>query len=721
MKKLTKARQIFLYLAPFPALAFFKIWAASGPEPGTLTIIALSMLAYCAIVIGIAYRWDKPAYFDWAVTAYFAIISFFFIFWPEFSSQFFAKYAVTGIYACLFSAAFFPPLLGMDPFTYHYAKKYTPEDAWENPIFVKINIIMTYVWAGLFAVCLLSSLYPSVFTRALIPLALILGVGLPFNFRFPDFYLRRLGLPTLAEQRHMAEEATQEESAPSPVQLPKSAWEAISHMPDVFNAEAAGTLSAIIGFIVSGSEAFEVYVEIRDGACTMEDQPSRKPDLIIRTPAHVWLAISRGELGGQKAFMSQAFTAEGNLGLLIRMGKIFSASSSSSKKDETLTEKDHSVASEETTEIKNEPLVSDSRKKENTMKVLALNSSPRTGGESKTELMLNALVEGIREAGAELEVVNLRKKTVKNCIGCFTCWTKTPGVCIHKDDMTNELYPKWLESDLVVYATPLYYFGVNATMKTFIERTLPILQPFFEKREGRTAHPLRDKYPAIVMLSVAGFPEDSVFDQLSSWTNFVFREVLAAEIYRPVAEILTVPVFAKKAKEILDATTQAGREIVETMKVSPETLASIKQPILEDNSIFHKMGNLMWKTCIAEGVTPKEFREKGLIPRPDSIETFTMIMPMGFNPEAAGDTKAVLQFNFSGDTGGSCHFKIENGEIDAIMGASEKPDLTIDAPFDVWMDIMTGKADGQQMFMEQKYKVVGDLSLLMRINELFGK
>ena len=76
------------------------------------------------------------------------------------------------------------------------------------------------------------------------------------------------------------------------------------------------------------------------------------------------------------------------------------------------------------------------------MKILSINSSPRTGGESKTELMLNYLVEGMQEAGAEVEVVNLREKKIKYCIGCFTCWTKTPGNCIHKDDMTKELFPK---------------------------------------------------------------------------------------------------------------------------------------------------------------------------------------------------------------------------------------------------------------------------------------
>jgi putative sterol carrier protein len=80
-----------------------------------------------------------------------------------------------------------------------------------------------------------------------------------------------------------------------------------------------------------------------------------------------------------------------------------------------------------------------------------------------------------------------------------------------------------------------------------------------------------------------------------------------------------------------------------------------------------------------------------------------------------------LQFNFSGEAEGACCFRIENGRIESQMGPAEKPDLTIDTPFEVWMDIMTGKADGQQLFMEQKYKVNGDLSLLMRMNQFFGK
>jgi len=360
------------------------------------------------------------------------------------------------------------------------------------------------------------------------------------------------------------------------------------------------------------------------------------------------------------------------------------------------------------------------------MKILALNSSPRGGGQSKTELMLNSLVEGMRAAGAEVEVVDLREKTVKNCAGCFSCWTKTPGICIHKDDMTRELFPKWLASDLVVYASPLYHFSVNAEMKTFIERTLPVLEPFFLKHNGRTYHPLRGQPPKIVVLSVAGLPDEKVFDPLSYWVNYIYGgshledKVLAAEIYRPMAEALTTPYFRDIAGDILDATRQAGREIITSGKVSNDTMARVKQPMVENPAAFLEIGNLMWKTCIAEGITPREFEEKGVMPRPDSISSYIELMKLGFNPGSAGGLKTTIQFNFSGEHQGSCFLSIADGSINGRQGSVNQPDLTVNTPFDVWMDILTDKADGQQMFLDQKYSVEGDLALLMQMGQLFG-
>ncbi|MCJ7545556.1 MAG: flavodoxin family protein [Deltaproteobacteria bacterium] len=237
------------------------------------------------------------------------------------------------------------------------------------------------------------------------------------------------------------------------------------------------------------------------------------------------------------------------------------------------------------------------------MKILALNSSPRSSDQSKTELMLKYLIKGMRDAGAEVETVALRGKTIKHCMGCFTCWTKTPGTCVHKDDMTSELFPKWLESDVVVYATPLYNYAMTAMLKAFIERTLPAAQPFFEIREGRMFHPLRHKVPAVVILSVSGMPDEGHFDALSTHVKYLYASPgrrLLAEIYRPAAEAMTNHFFKDTAAEILDATTQAGRELVRSMRISPETLKRITQPFIDAQS-FADFANEMWKTLISEG------------------------------------------------------------------------------------------------------------------------
>ncbi|AFM25097.1 NAD(P)H-dependent oxidoreductase [Desulfomonile tiedjei] len=355
------------------------------------------------------------------------------------------------------------------------------------------------------------------------------------------------------------------------------------------------------------------------------------------------------------------------------------------------------------------------------MKVIALNSSARDEGTSKTRLMLEALVKGMVEAGAEVETIHLRDKKVKHCVGCFTCWTKTPGICVMKDDMTNEIFPKWLEADVAVYATPLYHYTVNATMKAFIERTLPVIEPFMYRESDLTHHPLRHQPPKAVFISVAGFPESAVFDHLKSYANRLFGKSLLAEIYRPAAEGMVQPEFREQMNDILDATVQAGRELVESMKISEPTMERITQPLDADFDSQAKMANAFWKTCIKEGVTPREFTEKGMIPRPDSIDTFLMIMSSGFNPKSAAEISAVLQFNFSGEIQGSCYLAIENGRVEAREGASQKPDLIVETPFETWMDIITGKADGQQMFMQQKYKTIGDITLLLRMKDLFGK
>ena len=157
------------------------------------------------------------------------------------------------------------------------------------------------------------------------------------------------------------------------------------------------------------------------------------------------------------------------------------------------------------------------------MKVLALNSSARTGGQSKTELMLSHLVEGMHEAGADVDGVNLREKNIKNCAGCFSCMTKTPGKCVLKDDMTGELFPKWLESDLIIYATPLFHHTVNATMKTFIERTFRFTNPSSWKRRGAGFTPFEGSTLRRWFFPYAVFPRCPPLAPLHTTRNFFLK------------------------------------------------------------------------------------------------------------------------------------------------------------------------------------------------------
>jgi multimeric flavodoxin WrbA/putative sterol carrier protein len=355
------------------------------------------------------------------------------------------------------------------------------------------------------------------------------------------------------------------------------------------------------------------------------------------------------------------------------------------------------------------------------MKILTVNSSPRTGVNSSTELLLNHLVQGMREAGAEVCSVNLRKKTIRQCLGCFVCLTKTIGHCVQMDDMTNELLPELMVSDLVVYATPLYCHTMNATMSIFRERMLPLSQPFIEKRNGKTAFLMRHKLAPAVWLSVCGFPEESEFDALSDFLNSTCHPdtPIIAEIYRTSSEALRQPVFKKTLNDILEATRQAGHELVRSMKISPDTMKRIRQPLMDPESLAI-MGNLTWKSCIAENMTLREFLEKGIMPRPDSLEAFMVVSVLRLNAEATGGKKVILQFKFSGEVEASCYFTFEKGSIKATVGTNTEYDVRIETPFDLWMDIMTGKAQGREMFMQGKYRVEGDLSLMQDLFQRDG-
>ena len=238
------------------------------------------------------------------------------------------------------------------------------------------------------------------------------------------------------------------------------------------------------------------------------------------------------------------------------------------------------------------------------MKITAFNGSPR-GKRGNTNVIVEAFLEGAREAGAEVENIQLAEKKIEHCIGCFTCWIKTPGKCIHDDDQA-ELIEKFLASDIVIYATPLYVDDVTGIMKDFLDRTIPILDPhFITDEEGETRHPLRyEKTPKFVIISNAGFPERSHFQVLRLHFSRIAKNMhteVIAEIYREGGGLLQAK--APEVAPIIDGykalLRKAGAEVATSMKLSDKTTGQLEKPLVP-RDMYLAQGNASWDAQLAK-------------------------------------------------------------------------------------------------------------------------
>ena len=98
----------------------------------------------------------------------------------------------------------------------------------------------------------------------------------------------------------------------------------VAGMPTAFNPQAANGMVADICFQVTGEEPGDYTLRIADGQCTFHQEASESPTLTIETPSEVWMAISKGELDGQQAFMQQRYKVSGDFTLLMTMDRLFS-------------------------------------------------------------------------------------------------------------------------------------------------------------------------------------------------------------------------------------------------------------------------------------------------------------------------------------------------------------------------------------------------------------
>ena len=150
-------------------------------------------------------------------------------------------------------------------------------------------------------------------------------------------------------------------------------------------------------------------------------------------------------------------------------------------------------------------------------KVLVISTSPRKGGNS--EQLADACIRGAQEAGNQVEKITLYDKTIGFCKGCLACIHTQR--CVIRDD-ADTIVQKMLTADVIVFATPIYYFGMCGQMKTLLDRANPLYSADYSFRD-------------IYLLAAAAEEEESTVDGavtgLEGWIVCFEKARLAGTVF----------------------------------------------------------------------------------------------------------------------------------------------------------------------------------------------
>lgn len=223
-------------------------------------------------------------------------------------------------------------------------------------------------------------------------------------------------------------------------------------------------------------------------------------------------------------------------------------------------------------------------------KVLAINGSARME-KGFTHTLLNAFLEGVKEAGAAIELVYAKKLKIRPCLGDFQCWYDKVGKCIQTDDMES-LYPKLRSADILVLGIPVY-LPLPGEIQNLLNRLMPIVEPILEFKDGRTRAKFHDdvRIFKIVLITLGGWWEIGNLDTVAKIVQEIAEKVeveFVGPIRRPHASLMKDNI--EKAERILDAIRRAGTQLIENGDIAPELLETISQPLISEEA-FRKASN----------------------------------------------------------------------------------------------------------------------------------
>lgn len=222
------------------------------------------------------------------------------------------------------------------------------------------------------------------------------------------------------------------------------------------------------------------------------------------------------------------------------------------------------------------------------VKVLAVNGSARME-KGYTARVLAPFLDGMRDAGAEVELVYASSLNLSHCTGEFYCWYTNPGFCYQKDDM-QKLYPKLRDADVLVLGMPVY-IPLPGVMQDFLNRLCPLMNPVLVWRDGRTRARLHDdvRIRKIVLVSVCGWWEVGNMGTVVRIAEELAKDCgveFPGPVLRPHAHRLGED--NVKSRAVLEALRKAGFELIVNGTMPKGLLELISQPLVSMEEEYGK-------------------------------------------------------------------------------------------------------------------------------------
>lgn len=344
------------------------------------------------------------------------------------------------------------------------------------------------------------------------------------------------------------------------------------------------------------------------------------------------------------------------------------------------------------------------------MNILVINGSPK-GERSNTWQLAKAFLTGLRESGEVTEIRELvvGRLNIRPCLGCFSCWSKTPGQCCISDDM-EQVIQKLLWADITIWSFPLYYFSVPGPLKNMIDRQLPMVLPFMAEDGGETgggSHPARYDMEGkrTVVISTCGFHTAegnydgvySLFDHICGKGNYTALVCGQGELFR-------VPQVKQRTEEYLGYVRQAGREYI-SGGISAGTRAELSRPLFP-RKVFEAWADASW------GVDPEGGKQAS-----DTL-IFTRQMAALYKMESWPGHDLVLEMDYT-DVNERYQILLGKEGSRTLTDHFLSPTTRIETPVTVWQAIAAGEISGSQALMEHRYRVDGDFELLLNWDKYF--